>query len=118
MNKEQIRSAVLTKNPFLKLTYYRWKLSKTCVQNFVQKIRVENGRRLVFERAGAYLHFDAVPLRYGRGAGQVSNWRRCGGGGGRKTSIHFTCQRCNDPAGFALVPIYVAAKTGGEGGLG
>lgn len=82
MNKEQIRSAVLTKKPFLKLTYYRWILSKTCVQiYFVQKIRVENGRRLVFERAGAYLHFDAVPLRYGRGAGQVSNWRECGGGG-------------------------------------
>lgn len=81
MNKEQIRSAVLTKNPFLKRTYYRWKLSKTCVQiYFVQKIRVENGRRLVFERAGAYLHFDAVPLRYGRGAGQVSNGRGCGEG--------------------------------------
>lgn len=81
MNKEQIRSAVLTKNPFFKLTYYRWKLSKTCVQiYFVQKIRVENGRRLVFERAGAYLHFDAVPLRYGRGAGQVSNGRGCGEG--------------------------------------
>lgn len=88
MNKEQIRSAVLTKKPFLKLTYYRWKLSKTCVQiYFVQKIRVEYGRRLVFERAGAYLHFDAVPLRYGRGTGQVSNRR--GSGGRQKTQYTF-----------------------------
>lgn len=86
--KKQLRLAILTKTFLWKLTYYRRKLSKTCVQiYFVQKIRTENGWRLVLERAGAYLHFDAVPLRHGRGTRQVSN-RRGSRGWGRKPGIH------------------------------